>query len=230
MPQTERSTRQHTLVAHTHPKSAVTEMYRALRTSLDFASVDTRVKSILVTSSIPGEGKTTTACNLAIVNAQAGRRTLLVDADLRRPMVHRMFEVSNLQGLTSLLIRQGSVEQVIVSTEVEHLDVLPCGPVPPNPAEIAGSQAVKTLLHSLCEAYDLVVIDSPPVLSVTDARLLAAAADGVLYVVGAGLVSRPALKKAHDSLALVGCRILGTVLNNKKLSKSEQQYYYYRYE
>lgn len=218
------------LIAQVRPKSAITEMYRGLRTNIDFASVDAKVKRILVTSSLPGEGKTTTACNLAIVEAQAGRRTLLLDADLRKPMVHRNFSASNVQGLISVLIRQCALANAVQKSGVEHLDILCSGPIPPNPLELLGSQAMRSLLEELGATYDVIIVDSPPILSVADAKVLASELDGVLYVVGAGSVSRSALQKARDSLAVAGVRVLGAVFNNKRLTKSERQYYYYQYE
>ena len=218
------------LVCHDAPKSSIAEMYRVLRTNLEFASLDSEIKRVVVTSSIPGEGKTTTTSNLAVVNAQLGKRTLLIDADLRRPMVHRMFRLSNARGLTSVLIRQSQLDDAIQQTDVPNLSVLTSGPVPPNPAEVLGSSAMKSLLEQLSGLYDLILLDSPPVLSVTDARLLATACDGVLYVVGAGQVSRQTLRKAAQAMSVVNARILGTALNNKKLTKAEQQYYYYHYE
>jgi len=218
------------LIAQVSPKSAITEMYRGLRTNLDFASVDAKVKRILVTSSLPGEGKTTTACNLAVVEAQAGRRTLLLDADLRKPMVHRNFSASNAKGLTSVLIRQCSVEDAIQKTAVENLEILCSGPIPPNPLEMLGSQAMRSLLDQFAATYDVLIVDSPPVLSVADAKVLASELDGVLYVVGSGIVSRSALRKAKESLAVSGVRVLGAVFNNKRMTKAERQYYYYQYE
>jgi len=218
------------LIAQVSPKSAITEMYRGLRTNLDFASVDAKVKRILVTSSLPGEGKTTTACNLAVVEAQAGRRTLLLDADLRKPMVHRNFSASNVKGLTSVLIRQCSVEDAIQKTAVENLEILCSGPIPPNPLEMLGSQAMRSLLDQFAATYDVLIVDSPPVLSVADAKVLASELDGVLYVVGSGIVSRSALRKAKESLAVSGVRVLGAVFNNKRMTKAERQYYYYQYE
>ncbi len=217
------------LVTHLAPKSATSEMYRMLRTNLDFASLDAPLHTVVVTSTVSGEGKTVTASNLAVVNAQAGKRTIIVDGDLRKPMIHRVFQLSNMTGCTNVLLRQANLDDAIQGSQAENLDVLTSGPIPPNPAEVVGSGAMRSLIHSLAERYDLVVIDSPPVLSVADVKLLSASVDGILYVVGAGLVTRQALRKAQQSIEMSGAKILGTVLNQKRLSKSEQQYYYYGY-
>ncbi|MCY0892169.1 MAG: CpsD/CapB family tyrosine-protein kinase [Acidibacillus sp.] len=217
------------LVTHLTPKSATSEMYRMLRTNLDFSSLDHPLHSVMVTSTVTGEGKTTTAANLAVVNAQSGKNTIIVDGDLRKPMIHRIFQLSNIKGCTNVLLKQAELLEAIQPTQIPNLDVLTSGPLPPNPADVIGSETMKKLIVSLTDVYDLVIIDSPPVLSVADVKLLSPSIDGILYVVGAGLVTRQALKKAQQSLEMSGARILGTVLNRKKLSKSEQQYYYYGY-
>ena len=219
--------RQQNLVTISNPNSPVSEVYRVIRANLDFMGVDEPIRSLVVTSTMPGEGKTVTCANFAIVNAHAGRRTIIVDGDLRKPMMHRVFQLSNQTGVTNVLIKQSDLPSAIQHTKVENLDVLTSGPLPPNPAEVVGSNAMKELIRQLVESYDLVIVDSPPVLSVADARLLGQEVDGVLFVVSAQQVSRVALKKAKESLDLVGVRVIGTVLNKKKLSKSENYYYYH---
>ncbi len=219
--------RQQNLVTILNPNSTVSEVYRVIRANLDFMGVDEPIRSMVVTSSMPGEGKTVTGANFAIVNAQAGRRTIIVDADLRKPMMHRVFQLSNQTGVTSVLIKQSELTSAIQHTKVENLDVLTSGALPPNPAEVVGSKAMKELIKQLTEMYDLVIVDSPPVLSVADARLLGQEVNGVLFVVSAHQVSKVALKKAKESLDLVGVKIIGTILNKKKLTKSENYYYYH---
>lgn len=219
--------RQQNLVTILNPNSTVSEVYRVIRANLDFMGVDEPIRSMVVTSSMPGEGKTVTGANFAIVNAQAGRRTIIVDADLRKPMMHRVFQLSNQTGVTNVLIKQSELASAIQHTKVENLDVLTSGALPPNPAEVVGSKAMKELIKQLTEMYDLVIVDSPPVLSVADARLLGQEVNGVLFVVSAHQVSKVALKKAKESLDLVGVRIIGTILNKKKLTKSENYYYYH---
>ena len=228
MRQSKTSERHENLVTVLNPNSNISEVYRMIRTNLDFMSLDEPIKSMVITSTMPGEGKTVTGANLAIVNAQAGRKTIIVDADLRKPMMHRVFQTSNLKGLTTTLLKQHTLEETIYHTKVENLDVLTSGPIPPNPAEVVGSKAMKDLIAHLTESYDLVIVDTPPVMSVVDARVLGQSVDGLLFVVSANQVSRAALKKAKEQLDLVGIRVIGAVLNKKKVSKREG-YYYYNY-
>jgi non-specific protein-tyrosine kinase len=217
------------LAALLYPRSPAAEAYRTLRTNVEFAAVDEPVRTLLVTSSIPGEGKTTTAANLAVVFAQAGRRTLLIDADLRKPGVHKMFNLHNTEGLTSLL-RSDAVEAVGIAqaTEQENLAVITTGPLPPNPAELLGSQRMKVILERLAAAVDLVVIDSPPLRAVTDAAILASITDGTIFVIDAGRTRRGAAVSGRDALAKVGARVLGVTLNRLS-EKASGDYYYYDY-
>lgn len=217
------------LVTLVDPRSVVSEMYHILSANLNFASIDDKVRSLVVTSSTPGEGKSTVSSNLAVVTAQAGKKTIIVDGDLRKPTVHRVFQVSNLIGVTNVLLKEFELSDAIQKSSIQHLDVLTSGPIPPNPADVVGSEAMRTLIASLTSQYELVIIDSPPILSVTDVRLLARAVDGLLFVVGSGIVKRQALTKAQEALQLSGTRILGSVINKKKLSKMEQKNYYYEY-
>ncbi len=227
MKHSKKTERHENLVTILNPNSTISEAYRMIRTNMDFMSLDEPIKSMVITSTVPGEGKTVTGANLAIVNAQAGRRTLIVDADLRKPMVHRAFQLSNVQGLTTTLLKQTQLNDAIHRTSIENLDVITSGPIPPNPAEVVGSRAMGDLIQQLTSMYDLVIVDSPPVLSVTDAKLLGQLVDGMLFVVSANQVSRVALKKARESLELVGVRVLGAVLNKKKVNKRDGYYYYY---
>ena len=217
------------LAALLYPRSPAAEAYRTLRTNVEFAAVDAPVRTILVTSSIPGEGKTTTAANLAVVFAQAGRRTLLIDADLRKPGVHKMFNLQNTEGLTSLL-RPDAVDAVSIAqaTEQENLAVITTGPLPPNPAELLGSQRMKVILERLAAAVDLVIIDSPPLRAVTDAAILASITDGTVFVIDAGHTRRGAAVSGRDALAKVGARVLGVTLNRLS-EKASGDYYYYDY-
>jgi len=210
------------------PRAPVSEAYRALRTNIQFAAVDGPLKSIVVTSSGPGEGKSTTAANLAIVMAQAGRQVVLVDADLRRPTQHRFFELPNGQGLTTALLDLGaSATQHIQATGVPGLRVMTSGPIPPNPAELLGSQRQTDLLAALAEEADIVILDSPPVLTVTDALVLAPQVSGVLLVAEAGGTRREMLQKTKEALAHAEGRVLGVALN--RLTPRRSGYYYYQY-
>jgi non-specific protein-tyrosine kinase len=215
-----------TLLYHLGP---VAEAYRSLRTSIEFAAVDAPVRTLLVTSAIPGEGKTTTAANAAVVFAQAGRRTILLDADFRKPGVHKMFDLPNTEGLSNLLRSDAAtLDQVAQTTEQEGLRVVTTGPLPPNPAELLGSQRMRTILGRLASQSDLVVIDSPPLQAVTDAVLLASIADSTLLVVDAGRTHRGAVQRAREALAQAGARVLGVTLNRvPERSSGRHQYDYY---
>jgi non-specific protein-tyrosine kinase len=220
------------LVAYTEPKSAAAEAYRALRTNIQFASPDKPVHTILATSTRPDDGKSTTIANLAITFAASGAPTVLVDADLRRPHLHRMFGLSNDSGLTTWVseaaranVDIASVSLPLQATMVPGLKVLTSGPAPPNPAEILASQRVAELLSLLREAAEYVLIDTPPIIAVTDAAVLAPRVDGVLLVVNAGKTRRDLALKARDMLRQVNATLLGVVLNNASIDKSAYEYY-----
>jgi non-specific protein-tyrosine kinase len=216
-----------TLLEHLGP---VAEAYRSLRTSIDFAGVDAPVRTLLVTSAGPDEGKTTTAANLGVVFAQAGRRTIVLDADFRKPGIHRIFDLPNARGLSDLLRSDAtSLEEVTQATEQEHLFVITTGPLPPNPAELLGSHRMKTILSRISGSASLVIIDSPPLQAVTDAVLLSSYTDGTLLVVDAGRTHRGAVRHGLEALGQAGARVLGVALNRlKERSGGRYQYDYYR--
>jgi non-specific protein-tyrosine kinase len=216
------------LVAAGSPRAPISEAYRALRTNIQFASVDGVLQSLMVTSAGPGEGKSTTAANLAIVLAQAGRRVVLVDADLRRPVLHRQFGLSNSRGLTTALLDvKTAVADHLQGTEVAGLTVMTSGPIPPNPAELLGSHRMADLLASLKHETDVIVIDSTPVLTVADALVLAPHVDGTVLVVEVGKTRRDALVQAREALQRTEGRLFGIALN--KVSIERSGYYYYAY-
>ncbi len=217
------------LAAILYPRSPVAEAYRTLRTNVEFAAVDAPVRTLLVTSSIPGEGKTTTASNLAVVFAQAGRRTILVDADFRKPGVHRIFDLPNNHGLSSLLrTDETTIELVAQATEQDNLLVITTGPLPPNPAELLGSQRMRLILERLAADADLVIVDSPPLQAVTDAAILSSITDGTLFVIDAGRTRRGAVRSGREALAKADARTLGVALNRLP-ERSMGGYYYYDY-
>ena len=217
------------LVIHADKKSPVAEAYRILRTNIEFSSTDRKVKVILVTSSGPGEGKTTTASNMAIAMAEANRRVLLIDCDLRKPAVHRMFGLVNVKGLTNILVEGLEYSNITNVTEVDNLEIITSGPKPPNPAELLGSNKMKEFLDNVREGYDVVIIDAPPILPVTDAAVLSQYVDGVILVAGYGLTTFDAAIQAKASLQKVNARILGVVLNGVPTDKRGGYYYYYYY-
>jgi capsular exopolysaccharide synthesis family protein len=178
-----------------------------------------------VTSPSPGDGKTTVASNLAIAIAQTGKRVLLVDADCRRPMVQRIYSLKEDIGLSSVLVGESELAASIQHSSIENLDILPCGPLPPNPAEMLNSEAFTSLLRELSAQYDQVVVDSPPVAPVTDARILAAACDATILVIRAEKTSRRVAEHARDALASVGAVLLGVVVNDAPRTRAEASSY-----
>ena len=215
------------LVSFARPRSELSESYRALRTSILLSSLGSPPRIILVTSALPQEGKTTTSINSAIVLAQRGGRVLLVDADLRRPGIHKALGLRNTLGLSTVMTGGDGFEDAIVSTEIPNLFVLPAGPPPPQPAELLGSTLMKDYLARLRGAYDHIVIDTPPALSVTDAVLLSVEADSVLVVVRSGQTTKAALRRVRDLLSHVNARITGVVVNAFDLHSGSSYYYQY---
>ena len=208
--------------------SRVAESYRVLRTNILFASLDKPIKTIVLTSTAPAEGKSTTVANLAIAFAQTGSKVLLIDADLRRPTLHKVFKITNPLGLTNLLLQSVATELALRDVGVPNLRLITSGPIPPNPSEVLGGNRMKALLSSLGQTFDFILLDSPPTLAVADSSILAATADGVILVVAADEVSRDKARKAKEQLASVKANILGVVLNGVE-SDSQEDYYYYYY-
>lgn len=215
------------LVVHNNPKSPVAESYRVLRTNIQFASVDKPVKVIAVTSSCPEEGKTTTIANLAITFAQSGSSVLLLDADLRKPRVHKSFGLTNNTGMTTVLAQHIDYKKCIAAARVDNLYILTSGPIPPNPSELLTSNAMKSLIEKLREDFDIILLDTPPVGIVTDAAILSTIADGTILVVSSGKVEIGAAQRAKELLQKVNANILGVVLNN--IEKNGRNDYYYNY-
>ncbi len=219
--------RQYELFAHKYPKSSMAEAYRTLRTNLGFASMDKSYRSILFTSTSPRDGKSSVASNLAVVMAQAGHRVVLIDADLRKPVQHRVFDVDNRLGFTNCLIKDVEVETVLHNGLVDNLYVLTSGPIPPNPAEILSSSRTEAILQELLEKYDYVFIDAPPILAVTDASILSTLVDGVILVVSYGETRTDLARKACEQIEKANAKVIGVVLNQAKMNTSDYKYYYY---
>lgn len=217
------------LVTIKEPKSPVAEAYRTLRTNIQFSSFDNKIKTIVITSSGPAEGKTTTSCNLAIATAQAGKRTILLDCDMRNAKIHKVFELSNQAGLSDVLIGAVSFYEAVQKTDIENLNVLPSGTRPPNPAELLSSEKMKKFLESLKETYDYIIIDTPPIIMVTDAQILAKYADGCLLLIASAEADKNAALKAKELLEKVDAKILGVVLNKLDTKRKGYYGYYYNY-
>jgi capsular exopolysaccharide synthesis family protein len=210
---------------HRHP---VAEAYRMLRTNVQFSTLEKPAQTLLVTSANPGEGKTTTVANLAVVMAQTGKRVIAVDSDLRRPALHRFFGVDNATGLTTLLLSgEPELDGCLKPTAFDNLWVLPSGPQPPNPSELLGSRRLETVLQTLKQSADVIVMDSPPALAVADASILAARVDATLLVVDSGRTRAGSLQRAKEALTRAKTNLLGAVLN--KLTQRGRDYYYYHY-
>jgi succinoglycan biosynthesis transport protein ExoP len=218
------------LITIKHPRSIIAEAYRILRTNIRFSAIDKPLKTIVVTSPNPIEGKSVTIANLAVVMAQAGARVVIVDSDLRRPVIHKIFNLPNTEGLTNVLLQDRPlVDGYLQSTEVENLQVLSTGPLPPNPSELLSSQKMTDLIGNLKEEADVVLLDSPPSLPVTDAAVLASKTDGALLVTDAGNTRRGSAQRAKEDLMRVGANVLGVVLNKFSVRGASSYYYYYYY-
>lgn len=212
------------LVTLTDPRSPVSEAYRTLRTNLAFYSLDKPIRSLVVTSPAPNEGKSTTIANLAVTMAQSGRRTVLMDCDLRRPSLHEIFHVSNDAGVTTMVL---DVEQepLLQETGVDNLWLVPSGPQPPNPADLLGSRQVDRVIEQLVAEADIVLIDAPPVIGVTDAVVLGTKVDGILLVISAGVTRRDHAERAKELLEKASVRIIGATLTNAPRATTIDGYY-----
>jgi succinoglycan biosynthesis transport protein ExoP len=215
-----------------HPNSTAAESCRVIRTNINFCSPDKPLRSLVITSSNPVEGKTMSVINIGVVMAQGGHRTLIVDSDMRRPRLHKVLKVGNERGLSSLIVGECGVDEVVKSTELANLYVLPCGALPPNPAELLQTDRFALLAKQLLERFDRVLFDSPPLLAVTDGALLSRVVDGTVLVVRSGRTTRDALQRARRHLDAVGAHVAGVVVNDVDLKSARYggyNYYYYQY-
>jgi len=215
------------MITRFSPRSPISEAYRSLRTNIQFADVDKPKRVMLMTSTTSKEGKSTTAVNLAVTLAQMGSRVILIDSDLRRPSLHNFFSMDKTYGVTNVLIGSLSFDDVIKHTEVENLDVITSGDIPPNPAELVSSENMKKFIETARSRYDYVILDSPPVIAVTDAAVLSTRVDGTILVVSSGTVSRREVQRAVTLLQNVAAPILGVVVNSLDIKKIYGSYYYY---
>jgi capsular exopolysaccharide synthesis family protein len=214
------------LIANLDPKSPISEQYRTIRTNIQYSSVDKEIKTLMVTSSGPAEGKSTTVANLAVVFAQLGKKVLLVDADLRKPTVHRTFGVNNLFGFTTVLTKQATLGSTVLETDEKDLYILTSGPVPPNPAELISSKSMEQFIEEAKEQFDYVLFDTPPLLAVADPQILANKVDGSIFVVFSGKTDIDQAKKAKELLENAQSKLVGVVLNHKEVKNNEYYYYY----
>jgi capsular exopolysaccharide synthesis family protein len=215
------------IIADSNPTSFVSEQYRTLRTNINFSMPKGEMQTVLITSASPGEGKSTTASNLAVVFAQENKRVLLVDADMRKPTAQYTFHVTNTLGLSNLLTRQSSIDETVKETGIKGLHIITSGPIPPNPSELLTSTTMDTLIIELKKLYDIIVFDAPPTLSVTDAQILSNKCEGTIFVVNSKETTKDHAKKAKELLVSARAHILGVVVNNYELSKDQGYYQYY---
>ena len=208
------------------PKSIDAEAYRSLRSNIEYSSFDDEYRVIVVTSSVPGEGKSTTSGNLAIALAQSGNSVLLVDCDMRKPSIHKKFKISNAAGTAELLLRKKSFEEV-ANNYNENLTIITAGKIPPNPSEMLASRAMTAFIEEMKKEFKYIILDTPPLQAVTDAQVLSTKADGVLLVVRAGSTKREMVFNSVDLIKKVQGKVIGTVLNGVQKNKKDYYNYYY---
>ncbi|CAM2079629.1 MAG: CpsD/CapB family tyrosine-protein kinase [uncultured Clostridium sp.] len=207
------------------PKSIAAEAYRSLRTNIQYSSFDKKYQTLLITSSNPGEGKTTVAGNLALVLAQGESKVLLVDCDMRRPSLHKKFKISNTYGISDLLVGKQKFEEAAYKYN-DNLTVLPGGKIPPNPAEMLASKAMTAFLEEMKKHFDYIVLDTPPLQAVSDAQILSTKVDGSIIVVRAGVTKKDVVQNSVSIIKKVNGNIIGTVLNAAEYKKDKYYYYY----
>ena len=212
-------------VVETKPKSISAEAYRSLRTNIQYSYFDTKYRTIVITSSEPGEGKSVTSGNLALALAQGDNKVLFVDCDMRKPSLHKRFKISNVHGLSDLLLHKQDMESTAFSYN-KNLTVITSGKVPPNPSEMLGSKVMSTFLEEMKKHFDYIILDTPPLQAVTDAQILSTKADGLLLVVRAGVTKKDSVMNSVNIIKKVNWNIIGTVLNGVDNSRNKYYYYY----
>jgi capsular exopolysaccharide synthesis family protein len=214
------------ILAYEQPKSPIAEAYRTLRTNILFSKADGTLQTLVITSAGPGEGKSTTISNLAVAFAQTGKRVIIVDSDLRKPTQHRIFGKQR-SGLTNILVENLKVHELVQETYIKNVWLLASGPIPPNPSELLSSPKYGEVISELKEDFDLVIIDAPPTLAVTDACIIAGQADGIILVLDSGTVKPEMAQKAKELLQKANGHLLGVILNRVQVEEEHAYYYYY---
>lgn len=220
------------LVTQTDPKSVISEQFRTLRTNIKFSKPTDELRSILITSTFAGEGKSTISANLACLFAEEGKKVLFIDTDMRKPTVQYTFNLTNTTGTSSVLSKQAAIDEVIRQSEIPNLDIITSGPIPPNPSELLSGPLLKEIIENCKNMYDLIIFDAPPIIAVTDAQIIANIVDGTILVIDSQATDKRATEKACELLEASNANILGAVLNNVKADKNSSYYYdnsYYRY-
>lgn len=215
------------LYVHDKPKSTISEKFRGIRSNIMFSNADKEISNVLITSEKPSSGKSTISANIAVTYAQAGYKTLIIDGDMRKPTQHYIFDLPNNNGLSSLIINKATYGEAIKESEVDNLGILTAGPNPPNPSELISSNKFKEIYNELLVHYDFIVIDTPPINTVTDARIYTQTIGNCALVIDAEKNNRNEVKKAKDLITKSGGKLLGAILNKMPLDKSSSYYYYY---
>nr|WP_315293757.1 polysaccharide biosynthesis tyrosine autokinase [Mammaliicoccus lentus] len=216
-----------TLITHKKPKAVVSEKFRGIRTNILFSTADEDIQTLLVTSDKPSSGKSTVSSNIAITYAQAGFKTLLIDGDMRKPTQHYIFNKNNINGLSNVIINKSSFDETVYDTEILNLDLLTSGPIPPNPSELIGSSNMLEIFDEIKLEYDFIIVDTPPVNTVTDAQLFGELTKNAVFIIDLEENNKESVKKGKDLLEKSGTKILGAILNKAPLDKSSSSYYYY---
>lgn len=214
------------LIVHEQAKSPIAEAFRTLRTNLQFSKVDGDLKTVMFTSAGPGEGKSTIAANAAVAFAQSGKKVIIIDCDLRKPTQHRIFNL-NKRGITNYLVEEVPLDELIQDSGIPNLHVLVSGPIPPNPSELLGSRRMADLINDFKSRCDLLIIDTSPVVAVTDASVLASKVDGVVMVIDSSEVRPEMAQKAKELLIKAKGHIIGVILNKVEIAEEHSYYYYY---
>ena len=215
------------LETYEYPKSVLSEKFRGIRTNITFSTAEGNVDSLVITAERPDAGKSSITSNTAITYAQSGMKTLIIDGDMRKPTQHYLFQEQNLRGLSTAIVEGDSVEDYIISTRVNNLDLLAAGPIPPNPSELIASERFEKIFEELKYKYDMVIIDTPPILTVTDAQLFTKLTKNAVLVIDASQNNRNEVIRAKDLIEKSGAKVLGVILNKAILDKSTSSYYYY---
>lgn len=215
------------LETYEHPKSVLSEKFRGIRTNITFSTAEGNIDSLVVAAERPDAGKSTITSNTAITYAQSGMKTLIIDGDMRKPTQHYLFQEQNLRGLSTAIVEGESVENYIISTRVNNLDLLAAGPIPPNPSELIASERFGKIFEELKYKYDMVIIDTPPILTVTDAQLFTKLTKNAVIVIDASQNNRNEVIRAKELIEKSGAKIFGVILNKAILDKSTSSYYYY---
>lgn len=216
------------LITLTRPSSVISEQFRTIRTNINFSMIDRNLKTLSITSAGPGAGKSTISANLAVTFAQEGKRVLLVDTDLRKPTVHKTFRVPNKDGLTTLLTnRETDITDIVHPTDTENLFLITSGVIPPNPAELLGSNRMIQLMSEFEQIFDLVIFDLPPIVAVTDAQIISSKTDGTIFVINKGGADKDMVLKAKELLEKVNANVLGAIFNRVEIKEDHYYYAYY---